>query len=445
MFEVQKRVAFEVLGCRLNAYEVDALATKFRNNGYAIVNPNQKPSCIVINTCTVTNQADRKSRNIISRSLRRMHNLGPETLVVVSGCFAETHKKELMEMDSQLYVVANRHKSQIFDIVDAYLAKELPRWEDYQINEESDQGLFDFITTDSIFHTRGMIKIQDGCNNFCSFCIIPYSRGSATSRAMPDILNDVRTMVEKYNFKEIVLTGVNMSYYTWETKVFSDLLEQILNLDLDFRLRLSSLEPHLLDEKFFSLIDHPKLCQHLHLCIQSGSSTILKAMKRLYCYEDYRNIILKIRTKRPTFNITTDLIVGFPGESDVEFNESLHAIEELNLGQVHTFRYSKRTGTEAAVMPNQVGEFVKIQRSEKVRKLADKVQKKYQAQFIGQKVEVIVEEVFERVLKGTTREFIPICINVDGDISKINRGHLLHVNVDKVGLDNDKNCLVANI
>ncbi len=403
-----KKIAFEVLGCRLNSYEGDALATKFREQGYQIVDSKEIPDIIILNTCSVTNQADRKSRHAIYRSLRQIE-LVPNGLVIVTGCFVASHNREGVWDDDlfqgeNLYVVSNQQKSQIPEIVESHFKGELSN---IALPAKSNP-LFDFPPVDPIFHSRGMLKIQDGCDNFCTYCIIPQTRGAAISRPLPDILDDARKMVEEKGFKEIILTGVNMSYYTWRTKTFSDLLGSLLELDLDFRLRLSSLEPYLLDKKFLEYVHHPKLCEHLHLCLQSGSNRVLKSMKRLYTYEEFRDIVFKIREGNPLFNITTDVIVGFPGESEEDFQESLRAIEELRFGRVHTFRYSKRRGTEAALRADQVSEDIKRKRSELLRQNADIVGEEYLQLFLDKKVEVVIESRENEGFRGTTRHFLPI-------------------------------------
>ena len=429
-------VAFQTLGCKLNQYETDSIAAQFQQAGYTIVPFDQSAQVYIINTCTVTNKADRKSRNVINRALRQSskslvalpvigtpeHSVEPDdspsvvdppsgtdnSLVVVTGCFANSSKEEL-EKDGRTLVVENEYKTHIFELVDAHLKGEILSPSDFA------KDVFTFTPQEQVFHTRGMIKIQDGCDNFCTFCIIPYVRGKAVSRPLPHILSEAQTLISQ-GYKELVLTGVNMSRYDWEGKRFSHVLEALLALETqenqNFRVRISSIEPDQIDERFFQLMNHPRMCPHLHLCLQSGSERILLAMRRQYTYGLYRSIAQRLRNANPKFNITTDIILGFPGEQEQEFDETLHAVEELQFGHVHIFPYSKRKGTRAERFPNHVNDQEKSSRSTKLSAISEESKRAYRSSLIGTTQQVLIEKVEVRgeklVVRGLGEYYVPV-------------------------------------
>ncbi|MFW5844086.1 MAG: MiaB/RimO family radical SAM methylthiotransferase [Spirochaetota bacterium] len=422
---IAPRVAFAVLGCKLNQYETDSLASRFRDGGYRVVPFDESADVYVINSCTVTNQADRKSRNLVNRALRTAGDLGAATagggkgsgdrpayrrpgpgsgnpLVVVTGCFAEA-RREALEADGRTFVVGNDRKAHIFDLVEAARRGQVLQ------PEALPKALFDYEPPDRIFHTRSMVKIQDGCDNFCSFCIIPQVRGQATSRPVADVLTDVRETIRR-GAREVVLTGVNMSRYRDDRVNFSALIEEILEIPGDFRLRISSLEPDSLDERFFAVLEHPKMCPHLHLCLQSGSERILLAMRRQYTVAEYLRAVGRIRSRIPDFNLTTDIIVGFPGETEADFAESEAVVREVGFSHVHTFRYSRRRGTRADRMPGQVPEAVKAERSEGIRRLSEENKLVYRRRLIGRRQRVLLERVAEDGLsaRGYGEHYAPV-------------------------------------
>ncbi len=408
---IAPRVAFAVLGCKLNQYETDSLASRFRDGGYSVVPFEESADVYVINSCTVTNQADRKSRNLVNRALRTAADAtagaSSDPLVVVTGCFAEARRAEL-EADGRTFVVGNDRKAHIFDLVEAARRGEVLQ------PEALPKALFDYEPPDRIFHTRSMVKIQDGCDNFCSFCIIPQVRGQATSRSAEDVLTDVRETVRR-GAREVVLTGVNMSRYRDGGARFSALIEEILEIPGDFRLRISSLEPDSLDERFFAVLEHPKMCPHLHLCLQSGSERILLSMRRQYTVAEYLRAVGRIRSRIPDFNLTTDIIVGFPGESEADFAESEAVVREVGFSHVHTFRYSRRKGTRADRMPGQVSEAVKAERSERIRRLSEENKLAYRRSLIGRRQRVLLERVAEDGLsaRGYGEHYAPVELRAD--------------------------------
>lgn len=420
---MKKKVAFKTLGCRLNQYETDALASQFQENGYESVSFDKEADIYVINTCTVTQQSDHKSRNFINQINRR----NPHSVLVVTGCMANNAKKELENKTEINYVVGNDQKSSIFSLVEAHYKGEII----HPSNLNSD--LFSYESTNEGFHTRSMVKIQDGCDNFCTFCIIPSVRGRAISRPVSDILNNIKTLVANGS-KEIVLTGVNIGRYNFESNNFDDLVEKILDLKGDFRLRISSLEPDGFGEKFLNLLNHPKMTPHLHLCLQSGSESILMQMRRMYTAKRFKEIVTKIKAQNPYFNITTDAIVGFPNESDEDFETTCTLVKELNFGHVHTFKYSIRKGTRAERMPNQIDEHIKTKRSEILREISDDVKMEYRKSFIGKEQVILVEKTWNGKAKGYGENYIPIEFN--GQNVKINQFYKLKI-IDIYTKNND--------
>jgi len=376
------RVAFKTLGCRLNQYETDALATQFDQAGYQIVDFNDQADVVVVNTCTVTNKSDQKSRNLINQAAR--NNKG--AVVVVTGCMANNHKEQLESEKKITYVVENNRKGNIRELVDAHLRGEI-------VHPSDSRGdVFRYSSVDKSLHTRSAIKIQDGCDNYCTFCIIPTVRGRAVSRPLPQIVENVRQTLDN-GFKELVITGVNIGRYHWEDKRFEDVVEAILEIPGDFRVRISSLEPDGFGDRFYDLFKHPKLAPHLHLCLQSGSDKVLLRMRRMYNLKQFASILERFRSIRPDFNFTTDMIVGFPGETDADFRASLEAVQRFQFSHVHTFKYSVRQGTRAGRMEDQVPEKLKAERSAMLRELSEKNQMKIYSSFIGKTQRVLIEKI----------------------------------------------------
>ncbi|MCK5268874.1 MAG: tRNA (N(6)-L-threonylcarbamoyladenosine(37)-C(2))-methylthiotransferase MtaB [Spirochaetes bacterium] len=394
---MKKKIAFNTLGCKLNLNETDSLVSDFHKSGYDIVSSNEQADVYIINTCTVTNKSDRKSRNIINRARNKINN----PVVLVTGCFAENSKEYLERFDDITYVIDNKRKSQIFSIIDAHFNGEILK------PDELKSGVFDFSTAETSLHTRSMIKIQDGCDKFCSYCIIPYVRGRAQSRPYKDILKNIKSILT-CEYKEIVLTGINMGSYNYEGTNFSTLLEMILELDGDFRVRISSLEPEGIDPLFISLMSHPKMCRNLHICLQSGSDRILKLMNRDYTIDNFKTSIQKIKKVCSNFNFTTDIIVGFPGETDDDFKKSCEMLIETGFSHVHTFPYSVRTGTKAAKIDNHINSKLKAERAVIIRGLSEVNKKKYRESFIGKKQRVLIEKIVQNQAEGFGEHYIPV-------------------------------------
>jgi threonylcarbamoyladenosine tRNA methylthiotransferase MtaB len=404
---VSRKVSFKTLGCKLNQAETEAIATGFKSLGWVIVDFNEAADAVVINSCTVTNAADRKSRSAMNHALRiRLENDIPDGLVVLTGCYADGHR-ETLESDGRTYVVGNSHKSHIPQLIDAHFRGEiLPG------HLESERDPFGYPVAERIFRTRAMVKIQDGCDNFCTFCIIPFVRGRGISRSLEESVKAVEEAAAS-GYKEIVLTGVNMSRWEQGELGFADLVEACLNAEGDFRLRLGSVEPDRIDERFLDLMTHPKMTPHMHLCLQSGSEKILLAMRRQYTAAEFESIAGELRRRVPFFNLTTDMIVGFPGESDVDFTDSLSVSERLKFGHIHTFPYSRRNGTRADRMDNHVPDAIKKDRAESVRRLSEQTKRRYRNTLVGSVQDVLVEraEVLpdgSTEARGLTASYVPL-------------------------------------
>lgn len=391
------KVAFKTLGCRLNQYETDALAAQFSGNGYEVSEQEDGADVVVVNTCTVTNQSNQKSRYVISHAGR----INPGAKMVITGCMAESHAEQLQKKFPEATVINNKGKSGIFHSVDSLIKTGNADLSD------KDYDLFSYQSFTEMFHTRSLIKIQDGCDNFCTFCIIPFVRGRAISRSVEQVLQNIREVVAK-GAKEIVLTGVNISRYESEGVKFSGLVDKILNLEGDFRVRISSIEPDRFDDHFFTLIGHPKLAPHLHLCLQSGSERILLQMRRMYTVKDFMEIVDRVRAVDPRFNFTTDVIVGFPGETEEEFEETMAVARKVGFGHMHIFKYSVRQGTRAQRMADHIPDKVKTERSKRMHALADELTANYRASFDNSVQRILVEKWTDGMASGYNDYFVPM-------------------------------------
>lgn len=391
------KVAFKTLGCRLNQYETDALAAQFSGNGYEVSEQEEGADVVVVNTCTVTNQSNQKSRYVISHAGR----INPGAKMVITGCMAESHAEQLQKKFPEATVINNKGKSGIFHSVDSLIKTGNADLLD------KDYDLFSYQSFTEMFHTRSLIKIQDGCDNFCTFCIIPFVRGRAISRPVEQVLQNIREVVAK-GAKEIVLTGVNISRYESEGVKFSGLVDKILNLEGDFRVRISSIEPDRFDDHFFTLIGHPKLAPHLHLCLQSGSERILLQMRRMYTVKDFLEIVDRVRAVDPKFNFTTDVIVGFPGETEEEFEETMAVARKVGFGHMHIFKYSVRQGTRAQRMADHIPDKVKTERSKRMHALAEELTASYRASFDNTEQCILVEKWTDGIASGYNDYFVPM-------------------------------------
>lgn len=387
------------LGCKVNAYESEMIKESLKNNGYEIVEQESAADVIIINTCTVTNQADSKSRKYIRHARRENEN----AIIVVCGCSAENHKDALMDLDIDI-LIGNKDKSKIVTLIDMYRnsGEKLVKFYDLRNTEFEDMQIDNFANK-----TRGFVKIQDGCNNFCAYCIIPFMRGGIRSKDI-DVAESEINCLANNGYQEIVLTGIHTgSYGTGEDYDLVDLIRRVTENDNLKRIRISSIEITELDDKFMEeLKANEKISDHMHIPIQSGSNEILKKMNRKYNIDEYRTVIDKLRAIRPNINITTDLIVGFPEESDANHLETLNNLKSIGFSKIHTFPYSMRNGTKASTM-RQVNDSIKDKRVHEVLELSDELESSYYKKFIGQELTVLVEDG----MSGFTSNYIKVRLN----------------------------------
>ena len=431
------KVAFHTLGCKVNHYETEAIKEAFVSRGAEVVGEEEFADVYVINTCTVTNIADRKSRQFIRRAKR----VNPDSIVAVTGCYAQVAADEVAEMPEVDLIVGNGRKAEICGLVMQKLQKAseaqldmtsdpapeegtgirhadvlvLPREE---LNFYEDMGR---IEAGSDGMTRAYIKIQDGCDRFCSYCLIPYARGPVRSRPAGDIVEEVRSLVEA-GHREIILTGINTALYGTEAGAECSLSQLLTMLDSleapegkDFRIRLSSLEPTVVDkDNVEEIIRHKRLCHHLHLSVQNGSDAVLKSMNRHYTRAEYLDIVKALREYDPDFGITTDIIVGFPGETEEDFKDTLDIVKEAFFGKTHVFRYSPRRGTAGAKLKGAVPEETKKERAGILEETAEEVARSFRQSIIGKEQTVLIEEEEDGFMTGYTGNYIKVYVKVPG-------------------------------
>ena len=381
------KVAFYTLGCKVNIYETENVEKEFKNRGYEIVSFDEVADVYVINTCSVTNTSDQKSRKII-RSCKKKNK---DAIIIAMGCYTQIKYEEASKIDGVKIVIGNKYKNKVVDLLEEYLKTKKPI---VKINKLNREKFEDMKISNFENHTRAFIKVQDGCNNFCSYCIIPYTRGNIRSKNKDDVINEVKELA-KNGYKEIVLTGIDTGHYGLDIKDydFSDLLNDLEKIDGIERIRISSVEITDLNDKFLqTLKNSKKIVDHIHIPLQSGCDKILKLMNRKYDLEFFFKKINEIRSIRKDMAITTDVIVGFPGETDEDFNDTVNTIKKVGFTELHVFPYSKREGTKAATMSNQVDGLVKKDRVRKLISLSNELKETYYKKFLGNKMEVLVEQ-----------------------------------------------------
>ena len=409
-----KKVAFITLGCKVNQYETNAMIQKFIKEGYEIEEPTNKADIYVVNTCTVTNMSDRKSRQM----LKRVKKLNPEALVVACGCYVQVAKKELEQIEEIDLVLGNNEKNNIVEYINQCINENKKKIEIKDVMFQKEFNDFgDVIYTEK---TRAVVKIQDGCDRFCSYCIIPYARGRVRSRKPESILLEINQIAKK-GIKEVVITGIHIASYGKDFKEeyrLIDLLEEINKIEGIKRIRLGSIEPLLITEEFVKrLAKLEKICHHFHLSLQSGCDETLKRMNRRYTTEQFRKIVDILRKQYKDVNLTTDIIVGFPGETEIEFNNTYEFLKEIKFYKMHVFKYSPRKGTKAAQMENQIDGNIKEERSKKIIKLSDENEKYYNKKYINKQVEVLFEEQKNGYYKGHTNNYILVYCKSNKDIN----------------------------
>ncbi len=404
-----KKVRFYTLGCKVNLYETEALKGLFEKSNYKVVD-NGFADVFVVNTCTVTAVSDKKSRQMI----RRMKKLNPKSIVVVLGCYSQIAPEDVKNIKDVDIILGTTDRTKIVEFVEnydgnqvCYVKKDIPcEFENLKSVHQS--------------RTRATLKIQDGCRNFCSYCIIPFARGPLRSKPILDTVNEVKELA-KNGYKEIVLVGINLAMYGVDIKSsLTEIIEEVCKVEGIERVRLGSIEPNLITDEFISRISKlDNFCHQFHLALQSGSSSVLKRMNRRYNTEEYLDAVKRLNCAFSDCAMTTDVMVGFPGETDEEFAESMKTVEESGFSAIHVFPYSRRRGTVADKMENQVPENVKTQRSEKMIALGKKLKQKYYEKYVGKTVSVLFErEISTNVFEGHTMNFIQVIANGNGTEGK---------------------------
>lgn len=413
---MKKTVSFYTLGCKVNQYETNAMEQQFIKNNYEIVENTQKADIYVINTCTVTNMAERKSRQM----LRRVKEINPSAVLVVCGCYAQVAKNELEKIPEINIILGINEKNEIVQIVENYMEKmteQDKKSQEAEIEDVSKQKEFlDFGDVTYTEKNRAVVKVQDGCNMFCSYCIIPYARGRIRSRKIESVVSEIEK-IAKEEIKEVVITGIHVASYgkdfdnenTSKKIRLIDLLEAINKIDGIDRIRLSSLEPTIVDEEFATRLSKlDKICDHFHLSLQSGCDETLKRMNRKYTTQIYRDAVATLRKYYPEASFTTDVIVGFPGETDEEFAKTYEFLKEIDFYRLHVFKYSPRRGTVAEKMPNQIDGNKKEERSNKLIELSNSRENKHNQSYIGKTVKVLFEEFEDGFFKGHTTNYMMV-------------------------------------
>lgn len=425
-----KKVAFYTLGCKVNQYETEAMEEMFQKRGYKIVDGNEKADVYVINTCTVTNLSARKSRQFMRRAKRTNEN----AIVAAVGCYSQVSPKEVESIEGVDIVIGTTDRERIVDLCEKAkedrkkinIVKDIKEYKDFE----------NLNIVDLKLKTRAYIKIQDGCNQFCTYCIIPYARGPIRSRKLEDIIEESKRLVEA-GFKEIILTGIHVASYGKDLDNVDILtvIDEVAKVNGIERIRLSSIEPTMIDEDFMErAIKNKKLCDHFHLSLQSGSDGVLNRMNRKYTTDEYKNIVSLIRSYMPDAGITTDIIVGFPGETDEEYEESCRLVRDIEFSRIHVFKYSPRKGTPASKFKEQIHGNIKNDRSEKLIRLNEEMMNKFNDRHIGKTVEVLFEEVNrhdKRYMEGYTSNYIRVKAESQEDI----KGKILPVKI--IGKEKD--------
>lgn len=413
----RKKAALHNLGCKVNAYETEAMQQMLEDAGYEIVPFSEYADVYVINTCSVTNMADRKSRQMLHKAKKQ----NPDAVIVGAGCYVQTKEAQALVDENINIVIGNNKKSELLLLLEEYEQTQKKCSSIVDINHEK-QEYEEMFLDHTAEHTRAFIKVQDGCNQFCSYCIIPFARGRVRSRKLEDVMQEVTKLAEN-GFKEVVLTGIHLSSYGVDTgDNLLHLIEQVHGIDGIERIRLGSLEPRIVTEEFASALSKlEKICPHFHLSLQSGCDETLKRMNRRYNTEEYKagcDILRKYFT-HPA--ITTDVIVGFPGETEEEFSITKQYLEDIHFYEMHIFQYSKREGTKAATMKEQVPEPIKKERSAELLELEKNMSEEFREYYVGREVAALMEEEWthkgERYFVGYTKEYVKVAVKTDADLT----------------------------
>lgn len=405
-----KKVALHNLGCKVNAYETEAMQEILEQNGYEIVPFEEKADAYIVNTCSVTNMADKKSRQMLHRAKK----MNPEAVVIAAGCYVQSAGEELLKDTSVDILIGNNEKVNLPSILENWEKEHKP----LHVHDLTREHTYEELTlSHTAGHTRAFMKIQDGCNQFCTYCIIPYTRGRVRSRRLSDIVAEAGRLAEN-GYQEVVLTGIHLDSYGTDLEEHENLLtviQEIAKIDGIKRIRLGSLEPRIMTEEFVAgLAAEEKLCPHFHLSLQSGCDATLKRMNRRYSAEEFRQCCERLRRHFDDPALTTDVIVGFPGETEEEFTATVEFLKDICFYETHVFKYSRRKGTKADRMPDQIPEQIKNQRSDVLLALTEKNSGEYRKKLLGRTVKVLLEE--ESTIGGTTylaghtREYVKVAV-----------------------------------
>lgn len=417
-----KKVALHNLGCKVNAYETEAMQEMLENHGYEIVPFKEGADIYIINTCTVTNMADRKSRQMLHRAKK----MNPKAMVVATGCYVQAQEKNGEVDECVDIIIGNNMKKDLIEILEKHIPKSM-----IDINHTNEYEEMHLSKTAE--HTRAYIKVQDGCNQFCTYCIIPFARGRVRSRAKEDVIREVTDLANN-GYQEVVLTGIHLSSYgvDLEQENLLSLILAVHEVEGIERIRLGSLEPRIITEEFVKTISGlPKMCPHFHLSLQSGCDETLRRMNRRYTSEEYYEKCQLLRKYFDNPALTTDVIVGFPGETEEEFEKSKAFVDKVGFYETHIFKYSKRQGTKAAVMEGQVSEQIKTVRSNIMLEMDEYKREKYESCLVGKTVEVLFEEKINKngvcFWVGHTKEYVKVALQTEGNL----QNQLANVRIDK--------------
>ena len=425
-----RRAAFYTLGCKVNQYETEAMIESFENAGYETVDYSEYADIYIINTCTVTNMGDRKSRQIIRRAL----DLNPDAFVAVVGCYSQIAPKEVLEIPGVNLVIGTNERRRIVELIEYTMEKgeKLNLVNDImEVREFEEMSISNYKS-----RTRAFLKIQEGCDQYCTYCIIPYARGHIRSRKPDSIIAEVKELAGS-GFREVVLTGIHVASYGKDLGDTSliEIIEKVHNVDGIERIRMSSVDPNVMTDEFIERLRNlPKICRHFHLSLQSGCDETIKRMNRKYTAEEYKGVVGKLREVFPDVAITTDLIVGFPGETDEEFQKTVDFVEEISFSAMHVFKYSSREGTPASKYKNQVRPQPKDARSKLISSIAIKNEEKFKKSFIGRSMKVLYEHSIDdkhSLFEGLTDNYIRVVSESQEDIKgKIIETTLLELKKD---------------
>lgn len=422
----EKKLAVVTLGCKVNQYDTDAVVTQFLEAGYTMVDFNEVADVYLINTCTVTNLGDRKSRQMI----RRAHKHNPAAKVVVMGCLVQTTPDDVAALEGVTLVVGTNGRTQIVDALEGLeWGEQCSLVEDiFDVSEFEDMPSLDFSG-----RTRATLKIQDGCNQFCTYCRVPFARGPSRSRPLPSVMEQAEQIVSR-GYKEIVLTGIHLGLYGEDLDppvTLTEISEKVANTPGLLRLRISSVDPHEITDELIDLVaKHPVVCRHMHIPLQSGSDAVLQRMRRNYTRDQFRRIVQKLRSLIPAIAITTDIMVGFPGETEEDFLHTMELAQDVGFSKIHVFQYSKRSGTKAAIFPDQIPSIKKEDRSKRLIQLGEAMAERFHYSFIGENVEVLVEQIQGDKAIGHTDNYMKVTCPVPAHEMDL-VGQIVHVRILK--------------